>query len=84
MEPINIYQGIEQTDNEPIRVSYHRNVHYNSIVNPFKATIGIGLGLAGFKPGLADKSLMEKAIRVSEQHELEQVSWTRGPIHNQF
>jgi len=72
VEPINIFQGCQQTDNEPIRISYHRNVHYNSIIDPYKATIGVGLGLPGFKPGLAEKTLMEKAIRISEQHELEQ------------
>lgn len=70
-EPINV-ENCQKTDNEPIRLSYHRNSHYNSIVNPFKATIGVGLGLPAFKPGLAEKSLMEKALRISEQHELEQ------------
>lgn len=75
MDPINILPGCEQTDNEPIRLSYHRNVHYNSIVNPYKATIGVGLGLPSFKPGLAEKTLMEKAMLISEQHELEQVGF---------
>lgn len=74
-DPINIFQGCQgEEGNEPIRISYHRNVHYNSVIDPYKATIGVGLGLPSFKPGLADKSLMEKAIRISEQHELEQVS----------
>lgn len=34
-------------------MSYHRNIHYNSVVNPNKATIGVGLGLPAFKPGVA-------------------------------
>ncbi|CAG2100305.1 unnamed protein product [Medioppia subpectinata] len=72
-EPINIFQGNESaTDNEPIRLSYHKNIHYNSIVNPQKATIGLGLGLPAFKPGFAEKSLMEKALHISEQQQLEQ------------
>jgi len=71
-EPINIFQGCHQTDNEPIRLSYHKNIHYNSIVNTQKATIGLGLGLPAFKPGFADKSLMEKALHISEQQQLEQ------------
>lgn len=71
LEPINTFQGVKASD-EPIRLSYHRNVHYNSIVDPYKATIGVGLGLPSFKPGLADKTLMEKAMLISEQHELEQ------------
>jgi OTU domain-containing protein 5 len=30
--------------NAPIRLCYHRGVHYNSIIDPHKATIGVGLG----------------------------------------
>lgn len=73
---MNTFQGCSSTADEPIRLSYHRNVHYNSIVDPYKATIGVGLGLPSFKPGLADKSIMEKAILISEQHELEQVRFS--------
>jgi len=72
-EPINIFQGCNQDENEPIRLSYHQNVHYNSVVDPYKATVGIGLGFPSFKPGLADKTLLEKAMRISEEQELEQV-----------
>lgn len=52
-EPINTFHGIHQNNDEPIRVSYHRNIHYNSVVNPNKATIGVGLGLPAFKPGVS-------------------------------
>ena len=71
-EPINIFHGAQQTDNEPIRLSYHRGVHYNSLVDPFKATIGVGLGLPGFVPGQADKKLLGDAIRQSEETQIEQ------------
>lgn len=71
-EPINIFHGMQQTDNEPIRLSYHRNVHYNSIIDPYKATVGVGLGLPAFKPGHADKTLVKEALRESEELELEQ------------
>ena len=71
-EPINIFQGCQQTENEPIRLSYHRNIHYNSIIDPYKATIGVGLGFPGLKPGLADKNLLDNALRQSEQQQLEQ------------
>lgn len=53
-EPINTFHGIHQNNDEPIRVSYHRNIHYNSVVNPNKATIGVGLGLPAFKPGVPE------------------------------
>jgi len=71
-EPINTFQSSSINDNEPIRVSYHRNTHYNSVVNPYKATIGVGLGLPSFTPGLADERLLEAAQRESEQELLEQ------------
>ena len=61
-----------KTDNEPIRISYHRNVHYNSVVHPYKATIGVGLGLPALVPGLADRNLMQDATRVSERSHIEQ------------
>ncbi|XP_074597093.1 OTU domain-containing protein 5-like isoform X2 [Brevipalpus obovatus] len=69
--PINIFQGCHQAENEPIRLSYHQNIHYNSVVNPYKATVGVGLGLPAYKPGIAEKNLMDNAIRISEEHELE-------------
>lgn len=69
-EPINIFQGPKSGD-EPIRLSYHRSVHYNSIVNPFKATVGVGLGLPAYDPGIADRSLLEKAIRMSDEDAIE-------------
>lgn len=71
-EPINIFHGSQKTDNEPIRLSYHRNVHYNSIIDPYKATIGVGLGLPSFKPDIVNKALVTDAIRASENLQLEQ------------
>ena len=59
--------------NPAIRLSYHRGVHYNSIVDPFKATIGVGLGLPGHVPGAADRSLVRDAISQSEETEIERV-----------
>uniref|UniRef100_A0AAQ4P8Z3 ubiquitinyl hydrolase 1 n=1 Tax=Gasterosteus aculeatus aculeatus TaxID=481459 RepID=A0AAQ4P8Z3_GASAC len=71
-EPINTFHGIHQNNDEPIRVSYHRNIHYNSVVNPNKATIGVGLGLPAFKPGYAEQTLMKSAIKTSEESWIEQ------------
>ena len=51
-EPINIFFGVYKTDNAPIRLSYHGRIHYNSVVDPYAATIGVGLGLAGHQPGV--------------------------------
>lgn len=75
-EPINIFNSANTSDtlNAPIRLSYQRGSHYNSIVDPHKATIGVGLGLPNFSPGSADKKLLTDAVRQSEDYMLEQVS----------
>ena len=52
-DPINTFHGAYKTDNEPMRVSYHGSVHYNSVIDPYKATIGVGLGLPGLQPGVS-------------------------------
>jgi len=56
-------------------LSYQRSSHYNSIVDPHKATVGIGLGFPNFSPGLADKKLLTDAVRQSELDMLEQVCY---------
>lgn len=70
-EPNNTFQSGYLTDNEPIRLSYHGRNHYNSVVDPYKATIGVGLGLPSFIPGLAEKNLMNDAIKTSEEFHIE-------------
>ncbi|XP_026817913.1 OTU domain-containing protein 5-A-like [Rhopalosiphum maidis] len=74
IEPINIFNraNTSESSNPPIRLSYQRGSHYNSIVDPHKATIGIGLGLPSFSPGSADKKLLTDAVRQSEDYLLEQ------------
>lgn len=64
---------MHKTDNEPIRLSYQRGSHYNSIVDPYKATIGVGLGLPGYSPGSADRNLIKDVTRHSEELAIEQV-----------
>ncbi|KAJ8301676.1 hypothetical protein KUTeg_020663 [Tegillarca granosa] len=72
LEPINTFNCSYTTEDTPIRISYHRNVHYNSIVDPCKASIGVGLGLPGLHPGLADKNLIGDAVKQSENTHIEQ------------
>ena len=52
-EPKNTFQSVFHTDNEPIRLSYHGRNHYNSVVDPYKATVGVGLGLPQYMPGVS-------------------------------
>ena len=73
-EPINIFQGnvkSEQVINVPMRLCYHRGVHYNSLVDPHKPTIGVGLGLPNYSPGSADRNLVGQAMQQSEQDAVE-------------
>lgn len=77
-EPINIFHTMVESDNEPIRLSYQRGSHYNSIVDPYKATIGVGLGLPSYNPGAADRALISDAVRQSEELHIEQVIITNS------
>ncbi|MCP9265530.1 OTU domain-containing protein 5 [Dirofilaria immitis] len=52
--------------NPPIRLSYHGAIHYNSVIDPTKATVGVGLGLPEYSPGAADRSLLQEAMQKSE------------------
>uniref|UniRef100_W8BX61 ubiquitinyl hydrolase 1 n=1 Tax=Ceratitis capitata TaxID=7213 RepID=W8BX61_CERCA len=68
--PINIFNS-EQLNKgyAPLRLSYQRGSHYNAIIDPYDATVGVGLGLSGHKPELQTK----EAVLLSEQMEIEQV-----------
>lgn len=74
IEPINTFisRSHNSDDNPPIRLSYHGNVHYNSIIDPYNPTVGVGLGLAGYKPGMQDQNNLNKAAQDSEALILEQ------------
>ena len=69
--PINIFQCEYKTSDDPIRLSYHDGNHYNAVVDPFKPTAGLGLGLPGLKPGLADKMQLDKAKEESDKAEMD-------------
>ncbi|CAF2868708.1 unnamed protein product [Rotaria sp. Silwood2] len=71
IEPINIVHGMYKTDNEPIRLSYHCGVHYNSIIDPWRPTAGHGLGFPDLEPGRAQESLIRTALRQSEESHIE-------------
>ena len=64
--PLNIFHTEYKTDDPPIRLSYHDGNHYNAVVDPLVPTAGLGLGLPGLQPGLADKLQMAKAVAASD------------------
>lgn len=76
--PINTFHPISPEansgcqENAPLRLSYHGTVHYNSVIDSYTATIGVGLGLPGFQPGAADRSLMKEAIGALEAQHIEE------------
>ena len=63
---MNIFHAEYKTDDAPIRLSYHDGNHYNAVVDPLVPTAGLGLGLPGLKPGLADKMQVAKAVTESD------------------
>ncbi|XP_056646335.1 OTU domain-containing protein 5-A [Diorhabda sublineata] len=72
VEPINIFNGARITSYEPIRLSYHRMCHYNSISNPNSPSVGVGLGLPNYKPVDIDRRRFNDAVRASEELLIEQ------------
>jgi len=52
LEPLNLFQTEYDRNNPPIRLSYHNRNHYNSVRDPKNPAFGVGLGIAGLKPGV--------------------------------
>ena len=65
-KPLNIFHAEYKTSDAPIRLSYHHGNHYNAVVDPLVPTAGLGLGLPGLQPGLADKMQVAKAVAESD------------------
>jgi len=72
--PINIFHADYKTCDVPIRLSYHDGNHYNAVIDPLCPTAGLGLGLPGLEPGLADRMQMQKAVDESEDLHVEKVA----------
>lgn len=73
--PINIFNSDQEKNGiEPLRLSYQRGSHYNAIINPYKATVGVGLGLAGYRitDVAPNVKFMQDAVRLSEDLAIEQ------------
>lgn len=65
--PLNIFHEEYSTADIPIRLSYHDGNHYNAVIDPIRPTAGLGLGLPGLHPGLADKQQVASAVMESDQ-----------------
>mmetsp|Transcript_683 Transcript_683/g.828 ORF Transcript_683/g.828 Transcript_683/m.828 type:complete len:553 (-) Transcript_683:945-2603(-) len=67
LEPMNTFQCSYTTNNPPIRLAYSNGNHYDAIVDPYEASIGVGLGLPGLRPGGIEKDMMKKAFNLSKK-----------------
>ncbi|GMI23916.1 hypothetical protein TeGR_g10282, partial [Tetraparma gracilis] len=67
-EPVNVYSSSSASaaGDEPIRLAYRDGNHFDAIVDPLLPTAGLGLGLPGLQPGLADRSQMQRARELSD------------------
>lgn len=46
-------------------------VNWISVIDPTKATVGVGLGLPEYSPGAADRNLLQEAMQKSEVQMIE-------------
>jgi len=73
VEPVNTFSTHLRSDYPPIRLSFHWNLHYNSVRDPYEPSVGVGLGLPGYKPGLPDQQLLQQGLDQSESADIERV-----------
>lgn len=69
--PINVFHS-EYTGLVPFRLAYYDSSHYNSVIDPCKPSIGHGLGMPNYQPGLPEDDLVKQAILESEATEIEE------------
>lgn len=72
VEPINIFHSEYKNGDAPIRLCYMDGNHYDAIVDPMLPTAGLGLGLPGLQPGLADKLQLDEAKKISDESAMEE------------
>uniref|UniRef100_A0A7S2RCV6 ubiquitinyl hydrolase 1 n=1 Tax=Mucochytrium quahogii TaxID=96639 RepID=A0A7S2RCV6_9STRA len=65
VKPINIFQGTYKSGNVPLRLLYSDGKHYDAVVDPYEASIGVGLGLPSFEPGKVEKDILDAARKKS-------------------
>mmetsp|Transcript_30692 Transcript_30692/g.64094 ORF Transcript_30692/g.64094 Transcript_30692/m.64094 type:complete len:582 (-) Transcript_30692:2293-4038(-) len=84
-KPLNIFHKEYGTADVPIRLSYHDGNHYNAVIDPSTPTAGLGLGLPGLQPGLADKLQVAAATAESDvQNDLDQAIEASKLDHSKY
>mmetsp|Transcript_9808 Transcript_9808/g.32824 ORF Transcript_9808/g.32824 Transcript_9808/m.32824 type:complete len:190 (+) Transcript_9808:687-1256(+) len=74
--PMKIFHEGYGSGSAPLRLSYHRGNHYNSVIDPKEHTVGVGLGLPGYETRNPVNERIEEefekfALRESEADEME-------------
>jgi len=80
-EPINTFQAPAVPGCEtyaPMRVSYHQGNHFNSIVDPSHPSVGVGLGLPGYKPVPVDRLVTASVVKQSEAEQVDSLLVSRA------
>ncbi|KAM3010931.1 hypothetical protein FF2_029694 [Malus domestica] len=83
-EPINIFHGSYDTDTPPLRLSYHHGNHYNSLVDPRRQTIGVGLGFSRLR-GMGsnvDKDQVKAAIKAQQDQQIDNALLAEGRFYS--
>jgi len=62
---LNILQGNYKNSEPPIRLLYRNNNHYDALIDPFEASIGVGLGIPELGAGKIEKEMLDDAKRRS-------------------
>ncbi|KAI5058438.1 hypothetical protein GOP47_0027017 [Adiantum capillus-veneris] len=81
-EPKNIFQGSYETDLPPIRLSYHRNNHYNSLVDPNRSTVGAGLGFGSLSGANVDRDQVKAAIKAQQDVQIDKALLAEGRYYS--
>lgn len=82
IEPINIFHGSYNTDSPPIRLSYHRGNHYNSLVDPHRLSIGAGLGFSSLQGANIDKDQVKAALKAQQDQQIENALLAEGRFYS--
>eukprot|EP00271_Cylindrocystis_brebissonii_P011527 TRINITY_DN29370_c0_g1_i1.p1 TRINITY_DN29370_c0_g1~~TRINITY_DN29370_c0_g1_i1.p1 ORF type:complete len:708 (+),score=133.57 TRINITY_DN29370_c0_g1_i1:255-2378(+) len=82
IEPINIFHGSYTTDLPPIRLSYHRGNHYNSLVDPQRPVAGAGLGFGSLRGGGAGTSVdrVKAALKAQQEQQIDKALVAEGQL----
>ncbi|XP_078441566.1 OTU-like cysteine protease family protein isoform X2 [Wolffia australiana] len=81
-EPINIFHGGYGTDTPPIRLSYHRGNHYNSLIDPRILTVGAGLGFSSLRGMNIDKDKVKAAIKAQQDQQIDSALLAEGRFYS--